>query len=124
MECSCVESSSAEVVKLIKEGMPIATKMHKCSECSGIIAVGTGYYSEVYTFDGEINTHKTCLDCLSLRNSFFDCGWCYTMVRSDIIDHIYESEGDVSEKCMCSLTDKALAWVCQQIENVWERLND
>lgn len=47
---------------------PKARKPHKCCECYREIAKGSEYQNLVGKYDGEIYTHKTCMDCVAIRN--------------------------------------------------------
>lgn len=66
---------------------------------------------------------KTCLDCVSIRDSFFPKGG---YITGDILDTIqehiiYELAGEVDEKCIIPLTPKARSIVFNMMAEGWER---
>lgn len=79
-------------VTVLHERHPIAVKEHKCNECRRVIARGESYMVERYVFDGEAQTHKTCLHCQIARQWLVkECnGFLYTMVEEDINEHVHE----------------------------------
>ncbi len=92
--CICVDID--EVCKLLNCTQPRARKVHRCGECGHDIQPGDTYRREVTLFDGDIDTHKTCLTCLRIRDSLFDCGWYYGEMWRDI----HEAYCD-DEFCIC-----------------------
>ena len=48
---------------------PIARKPHKCCECGETIAVGERYDSCRGKWDSGVQTMRTCLACVELRDS-------------------------------------------------------
>jgi hypothetical protein len=106
---------------------PRARKRHCCSECSRTIEPGETYERTWGKFDGGVETYKTCVDCLSVRDSFFCDGWGYTVVWQDLQEHLSEVVrfGDgVSSDCMAPLTKAARDKVCDLIEEIWEDMDD
>ena len=99
--------------------IPTARKDHRCGECGRTIKPGEEY--EIYKgkYEGKIYTEKTCLDCVSLRNAFFQGSYVYGEVRETIVDQICELQGQVDSKCILPLTDKAREFVFEQIEGEW-----
>ena len=95
-----------------------ARKEHKCHECSRVIAPKESYLIETLLFEGRISRHKTCLDCKSLRDNFFQDGWYYEEVRNMLLRHIRDSDGDISESCIAALTPVAREYVCSVIEDM------
>jgi hypothetical protein len=68
-------------------------------------------------------THKTCADCLSLRDNM--CGDFYWgMIREMIEEAVFECDGKIPEKCVARLRPAAREWVCGLIEKVWEGETD
>lgn len=120
MECSCSISAGVdENAEVLSEKWLKARKQHNCQECERQIQLGEQYYREVTKFDGEIDTHKTCADCMSLRrNLCADFYW--GQIREMIEDAIEYCDGKIPEKCIAKLTPAARAWVCGVIEKVWE----
>jgi hypothetical protein len=52
---------------------PKARKEHKCCECSRIIGVGEEYQRWAGKWDGTVESFKTCLRCVEIRDGF-SCG--------------------------------------------------
>lgn len=119
MECACIEVDYDGASELLSDTTPTARKAHKCCECYRIIPVGEQYRRESLAGDGTIDTYKTCLDCISVRNEFF-CSWYYGMVWDDLACYIGDSDGDISESAIASLTPAARERVCRMIESCWE----
>ena len=99
-----------------------ARKEHVCGECGHTISTGNVY--EIYkgVQDGSIFTCKTCLDCVSIRDSFFKDGIAqFGSVLDDVRENIiYELAGVVDSKCILPLTEKAKDRVFGWIEEAWE----
>jgi len=99
----------------------IARKPHICGECGGKILPGQKY--EIYKIaqDRTILTEKTCLDCLSLRDSFYPCNWMFGNIIDEITEQVKEElHGQVSAECILPLTDKAKDFVFGLIEEAWD----
>jgi hypothetical protein len=71
-------------------------------------------------WDGIFNTHKTCNDCLSIRNEFFCEGWFYGFIYENFWEHIREVAGQISTDCILSLTPGAKERVLDMIDRLWE----
>ena len=124
-ECSTVYCDIDECsILLRKDRVKAARKEHRCTECRRVIAKGESYLLEVILWDGRLDAYKTCQDCESIRDNFFKGGWYYSEIRSMLREHVYESGGDVSEACLCSLTPKAREAVCDYMEEVWDEYYD
>ena len=91
--------------------------MHKCCECNREILHGEQYEYISGIWDGEPASYKTCLDCKSLRDVFFD-NWTYTNIWDDFYDNFYQD--NIPEKCIASLTPEARDTVCDWIEMYWD----
>lgn len=122
MECACTVETydCGETVVTLDRTTPTARKPHTCSECSRLIPRGEEYRREVYVFEGSLFTHKYCEDCLSVRQVFFNNGWIYYTLWDDMITHIYESDGDLSVKCLLELTPFARGKILDLMEQTWE----
>ena len=79
MDCACIEVDydDCDAGDFTRVKNRKARKEHKCGECHRIINPGETYEYSVIKFQGDIGTHKMCLDCLSVRGAFF-CNGCYT----------------------------------------------
>ena len=114
MDCSCSISIDHDgELSCFKEKIRTARKKHRCGECFGDITPGEQYEYVSGIWDGEPIVYKTCLDCKSLRDVFFD-SWTYTQVWDDFFDNFYPD--DIPEKCLATLTPLARAKVCEWIE--------
>ena len=71
----CYEELHCKIVK--------AKRQWRCGECSTPIFKGSDHEVFVGRIDDRINTHRTCLTCLSIRNKFL-CGWTYEGIYEDI----------------------------------------
>jgi hypothetical protein len=97
-----------------------ARKIHKCGECSREILPGEQYeYATGGCSDSIIDQHKTCADCLSVRDSFFCNGWMYGVMWEQLWEHIFDMGGEIDSSCIVPLTPKAQGDVCDLIEQVW-----
>ena len=92
--CICIEPD--EVVSLLSRRRRVARKEHTCIECRHPIQPGDVYEVDTTADEGEITTYKTCLPCLRVRESMFECGWYY----GGIWDDIHEIYCD-DEFCLC-----------------------
>lgn len=120
MECSTVYCDIDDYCMLLKQTRPKARKEHKCTECKRVIKQGESYLYEVTLYDGDLDTWKTCSDCEAIREEFFKSGYIYGEILFYLLEHIYNSEGDISERCISSLPRGARETVCRLIEDYWE----
>ena len=124
MECATVYCDVDDYCTMLREEQPTARKQHKCHECRRVIEVGEKYNLEVTLYDGEISTYKTCLDCMSIRREFFKNGFYYEGIVEALGEHVKDSDGDISESCLASLTPGARGMVCAMVEDCWEDIDD
>ena len=118
MECSCEINmdSSDDVADFYASKMVKARKKHHCCECHREILPGEQYELITGCWDDRFERHKTCTDCLSLRNQFFKNGWYFERMWDDF----YENIGcTANESCIAALTPKARENVCDHIERCW-----
>jgi hypothetical protein len=100
-----------------------ARKHHRCGECfKANILPGQKYELAKWVQNGKWWQHRTCGDCLSLRDAFFKGGYIYEEVREYVSEYINDCGGDIPESCISELTPVARAFVCDEIESVWEQL--
>jgi len=119
MECSCtIDIDHDGCGSFHKEKIQTARKKHICNECSRDILPGEQYEYVFGVWDNP-QVYKTCLDCQSIRNIFFD-SWCYTQVWDDFRDEFGYYGSIVPEDCISQLTPRARARVCEHIECGWE----
>lgn len=98
-----------------------ARKSHKCYECRREILPGETYLYESGLWEGEFSFYKICDDCRSLRAAFFNGGFYYGQIWSDIWEHIIECSGKINETVVAGLSPTARDKVCKIIEEAWER---
>ena len=92
----CMIDDGDGAVTMIDDGRYIrARSKHKCKECGRFIEPGESYHREVYKFDGEFSTHKTCAHCMVVRRWLSDeCGgWLFGGVEEDAREHVFENRG-------------------------------
>ena len=93
-----------------------ARKEHTCCECGETIPKDALYRYESGIWEGEPQDYKTCLDCISVRDTFF-CGFVFRSVWEDMRDMVYDYEGVSSEK-INSLTPKAREKVIALVDEI------
>jgi len=116
MECACVNVDVDDYADLISDTTPTARKVFKCHECKEGITPGQQYRREVTVYDGRLETNRTCLDCISIRNAFFCGGWYWGDILDSLKEAIWDSDGQISESCIASLTPGARERVCRMID--------
>ena len=124
MDCSTVLVDIDSYSTNLSQSHPRARKEHRCGECRKTIVKGEVYLREVNIHDGQVMTDKTCQDCVSIRNEFFKDGYWYGQVIDLLNEHIFDSQGDISENCLVALTPGAQEKVCEMIENYWANQDD
>lgn len=123
-KCGCIYVDNDEFVTMIKkELVNHARKRHTCNECGRTINIKEPYEYHFYTFDGKTTIHKFCIDCISLRDTFFCEGYTYEQIRGYLIEHIEEMEGKISSDCILNLTPGASEFVLDEIQKVFDELN-
>ncbi len=76
-------------VTLISSTTPKARKPHKCDECRRIIEPGETYHRDFYTFEGDTNTVRWCLQCNEARRWLKEVcdGWMYEGLGEELSEH-------------------------------------
>ena len=120
MDCATVPIDIDEYSTTLSQRMVKARKQHKCYECHRAIAPGKKYEKYTGVCDGEIFTHKTCLDCLSVRNVFFTGGYEFGGIWEYFNEHIRECGYRLSESALSKLTPKVRDIICDKIQENWE----
>ena len=122
MECSYnIEIDIDGSPDLYTKKIVTARKEHKCYECGRVVITGEQYESVRGKWEGDFETYKTCTDCLSLRDTFFNDGWGFGDIWWDFSDTLNDWDYDVPESCIAALTPAAREKVCQIIEDGWEK---
>ena len=114
--CACVWVNVDCFSDVFSERHPVARKNHWCCECGGVIQKGEKYEHHSGQWDGEWQVFKTCLDCADIKDRLFCEGYIYTTVVDDLINHIQDVQGDISEECLLSLRPKAREMVLGLID--------
>lgn len=89
-----IDDSDGPVTILGEPGWMKARKEHKCRECFRFIETGERYYREVYVFDGDFTTHRTCEHCKVVREWLVDeCGgFLYGGIEEDAREHCWSRQ--------------------------------
>ena len=117
--CSCeIEVDHDNGPEAFSASDRTARKPHKCGECRRTIEPGEVYRHESGVWDGGPSSHKTCVDCVSIREVFF-CGYVYGAVLEKLIEHIEEAEGQIGFAPLPKLTPRAREMVCGMVEDYW-----
>ena len=121
MDCTLSGGDYDEVCTTLQNKIVKARKAHKCGECNKEIANGDSYEAQNLVCDGFFFWAKTCLDCVSIRNSFYPYGgYMFENVLDSVGEKIiYELDGNVDSKCILPLTNKAKDVVFGMIEEAW-----
>lgn len=117
--CACIYVDDAETCEFYNERYSVARIEHKCHECGRVIPRGERYEVVTGKWDSRLDTFKTCLDCLSIRNSFFCNGFLFGGLWEMLSEHINEMRGEIASECLVKLTPAAKAKVCTLIEDAW-----
>jgi hypothetical protein len=123
-KCSCVYVGDYEHPEFHRAVTRKAIKEHVCCECNRTIRRGEKYEYVSGMWDAYISNHKTCGDCLSIRDVFYCEGFFYTMLKESLWEHLRDVDGEVSEDCFVELTLGARSVVCDMIEKIWEDVKD
>jgi len=94
-DCACVYVDCNDSPEFCSERVVKARKTHICGECQREIKPGESYEYVFGVWEGDQNTHKTCLDCASVRSLFFCYCWFYGRVWEDLAEHIAAVGTDV-----------------------------
>ncbi len=120
--CNCTVDVSFEQENLYIElttNMFPAKSIHKCGECGREIQVGEKYETFVgeASCHNERHIHRTCTDCLSLReNMFYD--WVYGQLWEDFEFDVEDTDRNFAE-CLSKLTPRAREMAAEIIEKHW-----
>lgn len=121
--CCPLSSGDGPAPSFIDDELRRARKEHRCSECHQTIGRGEKYESATGMWDGRINTFKTCLTCVEIRQHFGCGGWVYGQVWSDLADNFFPDmraggpcmEG-LSPEARQRLIDERMEWYLDQGE--------
>ncbi len=120
MKCLCAvecdyndEGSSSHYSK-----MRVAVNEHRCTECRRSIKPGEEYEYVFGVWDSGQDSFKTCIDCKSVRDTFFDL-FAYTQIW-DYCQDEFGNDYEIPESCISELTPGARERVCDLIEDGWD----
>lgn len=120
-ECACViETSDYEPAACFSETDRTERKAHVCCECSRTIEPGETYRHESGVWDGRPASYRTCVDCVSIRNTY-TCGYIYGMLLVSLREYIEETDGQLGG--LDKLTPAARERVIGLIQEQWDRLD-
>jgi hypothetical protein len=87
MSCICIDADPPEAhwTKRVR-----ARRTHLCCECRRTIGTGEVYECAKGVWEGEFHTYKTCDDCLSIRDTLFQCGWLYGEIWRAVEEYVEE----------------------------------
>lgn len=98
--CICVDID--DECTLLRRTTRTARKEHKCVECRCVITLGQRYEEDVTLFEGEFAVYKTCVICVRIRDSLFECGWYYGHVWEAIHEAFcVDWNEDEDDFCIC-----------------------
>lgn len=117
--CSCVYVDIDDICANSAPKIITAKKKHECCECRKYILPGRQYERIALFCVGTVDVYKTCIDCKSVRDSFF-CSWYYEEVWEELDEHIRSLNGEIASDCIVKLTKKARDRVCDMIERAWK----
>jgi hypothetical protein len=126
-DCACVYVGDYDGPEFCHAERRRARKTHKCDECWREIVAGETYEHVRGKWDGYMSTFKTCGDCLSIRDSFFCEGFMYGGLWEDLHEHLHavvRFGTGIDSSCLVSLTPRAREKVCDEIEELWEGMDD
>lgn len=96
---------------------------HKCDECSRTIAPKETYRYVTGMWEGDISSHKICVDCTSLRETFF-CSSVFGSLWDDFEAEALENDGRFGQECINLLTPTAKRKVLDIIKEIRRDLHE
>jgi hypothetical protein len=123
--CGCVfaDTDGASGV-ILTQMLRRARVPHTCVECRRLIRAGEQYEYVAGKWDDGLVSYYTCVDCVSVRDTFFCYGYNYGCVWDDIREHIGAVDGNISSDCLLALTPAARDDIFELIESVWAGINE
>jgi len=107
-------SNQLQRFKIVK-----ARKQYECGECRKKINIGERYERYTIVSSDGCGEFKTCLDCVSLRDTFCKGGSVFGGVRDQILECIYYDNPPWGQ--IAKLTKVSRDWICDKIEKGWEK---
>lgn len=135
--CGCIVVDYDEPYDEHFADLCVAGTERKCCECNRVIELGEQYESAWggYWADDncdednlrDVDEYETCIDCMSVIDSFFCDGRLYHGVWIAVEEHLDKMivfGNGISSSCIEPLTDAARAKVCDMIEERWDDDDD
>lgn len=122
--CGCIYVSDYDPPELYDPRIRVARKGHWCGECHSPILPGESYEYVFGKWEGRIDTCKTCLTCLSIREAFFCDGFMHGSVMENVREHIYGLDGRIGFDCLEKLNDQARTRILKIMEEVMRDLDE
>ena len=107
MKCSCIYVDDYAQPEAFKITTPVARKHHQCTECKRVIVPGEQYTVESGIWAGHPSRHKTCSDCISVRNEFFCQGYMYNELWFQFREYLIDGDGQIPSECLQNITSTA-----------------
>jgi len=124
--CSCIVVDDYDLPDFYVSETRRARKEYKCGECRRQIQSGETYEHVRGKWDGAITVYRTCVDCLSVRNSFFCDGFVHGNIWEVLEEHLDELVrfgNGVADSCIAPLTPRAREQVCDFVEEIWSEMD-
>lgn len=122
MDCAGISAWDGDGATELSCRMVLARKKHVCCECGREIDKNDSYERYRLVYDREISEFKTCVDCLSLRDAFFD-SWSFTGIWGEFYEYVHEAYGEeIKWSALSKLTDNAKDIAFGYIEAIWNEI--
>lgn len=94
----------------------------RCGECNTIIPKGKEHEVFVGKIDDQINTHRTCSTCLSIRNKFC-CNWTFEGMYEDI-ENAVDADPNLENCILMMATEKEYNKLASKVCNLRDNEDD
>jgi len=84
-DCCFVSNDGENGPEVFSYHVRKACKPYKCCECGDVIAAGESHEYASGRWEGDWNSHRTCLGCVDVRDAF-SCGYTYTMFWLELLE--------------------------------------
>lgn len=93
--CDCDYGEPPEFCRVAR---PVARKSHRCGECSRVIEAGERYENICGKWEGVIDTCKTCVFCLALRDYLEGRLHCFCWTYSNLLEDAVQTVRDIRDE--------------------------
>lgn len=112
----CLDPGDYDHPEMYEEKVVKARKECRCCECGRQISIGQEYQRASGKWDGDFGTHKTCLDCMNIRDAFA-CGSGFMFER--LWDDLWEYKNDINHDCVKKIkTPSAKAYYLERLRKM------